>query len=64
MAEKQLSPRAGVERPGAKGRAPYVVGIGASAGGLQPLQEFFSAMPRIAAWRLSSSSISRPNSRV
>ena len=27
-------------------RCPYVVGIGASAGGLQPLQEFFGNMPQ------------------
>ena len=27
-------------------QAPFVVGIGASAGGLQPLQEFFGSMPQ------------------
>ena len=27
-------------------KSPYVVGIGASAGGLKPLQEFFGAMPQ------------------
>ncbi|MBI3461987.1 MAG: hypothetical protein HY000_02865, partial [Planctomycetes bacterium] len=29
------------EGGGSSERCPYVVGIGASAGGLQPLQEFF-----------------------
>ncbi len=41
----------GQERVGCKNldhenKAPYVVGIGASAGGLQPLQEFFGSMPQ------------------
>ena len=46
MAGKQLISQAGEERPEAQGKAPYVVGIGASAGGLQPLQEFFGSMPQ------------------
>ena len=33
------------EGGGSSERCPYVVGIGASAGGLQPLQEFFDNMP-------------------
>ncbi|MCI0334720.1 MAG: hypothetical protein L0228_16005 [Planctomycetes bacterium] len=33
-------------RPGLQTETPYVVGIGASAGGLQPLQEFFGNMPQ------------------
>ena len=46
MAGKQANPQAGEEQPEAQGRAPYVVGIGASAGGLKPLQEFFGSMPQ------------------
>ena len=34
------------EGGGSSERCPYVVGIGASAGGLQPLQEFFDNMPQ------------------
>src|SRR3990172_11809405 len=34
------------EGGGSSERCPYVVGIGASAGGLQPLQEFFHNMPQ------------------
>jgi chemotaxis methyl-accepting protein methylase/signal transduction histidine kinase len=34
------------ESGGSSERCPYVVGIGASAGGLQPLQEFFGNMPQ------------------
>ena len=51
MAGKQLISQAGEERPEAQGKAPYVVGIGASAGGLQPLQEFFGSMPQDSGWR-------------
>ena len=34
------------EGGGSSERCSYVVGIGASAGGLQPLQEFFGNMPQ------------------
>src|SRR5436190_1593504 len=34
------------EGGGCSERCPHVVGIGASAGGLQPLQEFFGNMPQ------------------
>src|SRR5947209_6114931 len=34
------------EGGGCTERCPYVVGIGASAGGLHPLQEFFGNMPQ------------------
>ncbi|MEO8496551.1 MAG: chemotaxis protein CheB, partial [Planctomycetota bacterium] len=46
MARQQLVSQAGDEQPVAQGKSPYVVGIGASAGGLQPLQEFFGSMPQ------------------
>ena len=43
---------------------PYVVGIGASAGGLEALERFFGNLPDSPGWRSSSSSTSRPTSRV
>ena len=46
MGRKQPTSESVEQRSEAQGRAPYVVGIGASAGGLQPLQEFFGSMPQ------------------
>ena len=46
---------------GSKAQLPFhIVGIGASAGGLQALEEFFDRVARTAAWPTSSSSICRP----
>ena len=44
------------KKPGDAGSFP-IVGIGASAGGLETLNLFFSAMPLTATWPLWSSSI-------
>ena len=41
-----------------------IVGIGASAGGVQALETFSPTCRRIAAWRLSSSSIWIPITRA
>lgn len=41
MAKKKSAAKANVQN-----QAPFIVGIGASAGGLKPLQEFFGSMPQ------------------
>ncbi|CDH46574.1 hypothetical protein BN874_530003 [Candidatus Contendobacter odensis Run_B_J11] len=41
-----------------------IVGIGASAGGLEALELFLSPIPGDSAWRLSSSSTSIPPTRA
>lgn len=60
-----LKAREGLGKGGAAERATFVVGIGASAGGLEPLEAFFRAMPpRQRGWRSSSSSTSHPITRA
>ena len=42
----------------------HIVGVAASAGGLEALEKFFDNMRRTAGWPSWSSSICRPTSRA
>ena len=52
--EGSAAPSATAAEPDRAGRVgPYIVGIGASAGGLEAFEQFFSHLPPTPGWRSS-----------